>query len=126
MSTLRARLAALGRRLLVAEPAELIQYVATVVAALGTFGIAVPLGLDAKIGAVIVVAVAVRDIVTGRATRAAVWSPDSVARLQEAAKTLGAPADKVDAAAALIASGQLDALHELLVAFDPPGEHAAK
>lgn len=121
---LRTRAVALWRYLRDAEPARLVQYAATVLALAGVFGIAVPLGLDAKIGAGIALVAFVRDVVVGRVTRAQVWSPDSVARLQEAAKALGAPPDKVDAVADLIASGRLDAVHELLVAYDPPGEHA--
>lgn len=125
MRTICAHLTALWRRLRDTEPATAVQFAGTVLAALGVFGVAVPLGLDAKIGGGIALAAFVRDVIVGRVTRDKVWSPDSVARLQVAAKALGAPPDKVDAIARLIAAGKVDAVDEMLRAFDPPGQHAA-
>ena len=112
-------------RLLAAEPAQLIQYTGTLLAAAAAFGIGLPLGWDAKIPVLITAGVLVRDVLVGRTTRAAVFSPASFAHLAEAAKAFGAPADKVDAAVQLIQSGRLDALQQLLVAGDDPGRHAA-
>lgn len=123
--TVKARVYALWLRLRDAEPAQLIQYAATLLAAAAAFGVAVPLGLDARIAAGITVAAAVRDLFVSRATRAAVWSPDSVARLRDAAVALGAPRDRVDQVAELVATGQLQRLHDLLVELDDVGRHAA-
>lgn len=123
-TTAKARVYALWLRLRDAEPAQLIQYAATVLAAAAAFGVAVPLGLDARIAAGITVAAAVRDLFVSRATRAAVWSPDSVTRLQDAAVALGAPQDRVGQVAALLASGQMERLHELLAELDDIGQHA--
>jgi len=124
MTTVKARLYALWLRLRDAEPAQLIQYAATLLATAAAFGVAVPLGLDARIAAGITVAAALRDVFVSRATRAAVWSPDSVARLQDAAVALGAPRERVNQVAALLASGQLEQLHDLLTQFDDVGQHA--